>query len=421
MLQLHFGVLLMLTLNACSEPPSTVLRSDAEALQDVGGAELCVDAAEGDSLDTGADSATCGIAIPASTPTWYDPWCMSNFCVVGGLCKFDPVKFQEGGTGCAIAPEMCPRSWICADTGRCSFDAATETCRASATSCEQCVGNICGTIGEFVEGQLDCVETSQEHCKVKCAYSGRCQFDAKLGRCAATSLEDCVNSAGCQDSSDCRFDSASGTCIYTSKSCHETFICKEWGLSCGSTFGFCSGLWSTARPVLLPDEATPAIPPGLLAPQDCDPKVSKGSCPWFEACLYLGLCGWDGQHCVPRDVHDCRISVACGLVGWCGVVGDRCGAVLDEDCVRCGPPFSWSSATGIHCSRTGDPIQGRCIPKLPSDCWYDCSQYGHCTLDSDRCVATNDSACSMSVRCKVEGACVVDPRTRECAIPLAKP
>jgi hypothetical protein len=408
---------------ACRDEAEWAASTDAGVVQDGDAAGLKVDvSADLEASDAKSEVAQCGEALSASIQTWYDPWCIDILCIFGGLCKFNASEFADGGSGCSVAPEMCPRSIVCGHSGRCTYDPVVDYCRPTADSCSQCIGSTCGVLGEYVAGENDCVQTSQAHCKVTCAVFGDCHFDAKSGRCVAATDEDCFASELCLYYGRCGFDPSKGQCVETTDRCPDTVTCKEWGLSCGSEYGgSCNGLWTRAKHVLLPEEPTPVVPPGLLPAQECKPKVSIASCPSEELCVVLGLCGWDGARCIPRDVHDCRLSMSCGLFGWCGVVGDRCGAVLDEDCVRCAPPRLESNLTSIHCSRTGDPIMGRCVPQIPSDCWYDCSQYGHCALDEGRCVATNDFACTWSVRCEEEGACVVDPRTRECAIPLGKP
>jgi hypothetical protein len=175
-----------------------------------------------------------------------------------------------------------------------------------------------------------------------------------------------------------------------------------------------------ATTVLREGELPPVTPWGLRPPTQCAPQRGSGFCPSFPLCYHLGLCGWDGERCVPRDGLDCRLSRACARFGWCGQVGDRCGAIDEADCERCWTEDSLQRS-GLYCGSTGTPVMGRCVPQSGKDCWHDCKMYGHCTLQNGACVAVADSECEYSWRCEQLGACVVDPKTQHCAIPLAKP
>lgn len=378
-----------------------------------------LDAVVGDDLIV-AD-VPCGVGFPLSESSWYDLACTNqNWCQRVGLCKWTIDPASSVAT-CVIAPEMCPRTELCAKSGACKYDPASSSCVASAETCEQCVEATCATLGNYSPVDNSCTPTIPAHCAIPCVDGGACELDSD-GICRAGSELDCLASAACRYAGLCTWNPVTRGCDLDVASCNGALHCAEWGIQCRSIDAMdCNLSWTSPRHVLLPDDPTPSLPSGVRAPATCAPGHSIAHCASPVLCADQGLCGWDGLRCIPRDAHDCRMSRVCGELGWCGVVGDRCGAVLPEHCVRCGTveTNSWDRFD-IVCASVGRPENGRCVPQSIGDCWYACQRHGLCKLEGAECVALNEASCSLSEDCEKYGACVVDARTRRCAIPRAK-
>lgn len=319
----------------------------------------------------------------------------------------------------ATSQEHCIRSWYCAFRGGCELDAKEGVCRATSSSCLQCDDSGCVKLGSYVEGKIFCQQTSVADCARVCDWFGGCTWQQD-SYCAPSNETDCRQSKVCQILGACSFDAALTSCMAKDEAdCKNSTICKQFGVDCHLSINLgCLSSWDQPAELLEDGEqASPAF--GLAPASTCEPVPGQGHCPALKLCEQFGHCGWDGDKCVPRDAADCRMSLACLTHGWCGQVGDRCGAVVPEHCERC--YFDKVFTESIVCRPAGVPVLGRCVPRDETDCWYDCSKYGRCTLQNGRCVASSGEDCQNSLQCQSHGACVLDPKTKQCAIPLAKP
>ncbi|EDM77224.1 hypothetical protein PPSIR1_26783 [Plesiocystis pacifica SIR-1] len=154
-------------------------------------------------------------------------------------------------------------------------------------------------------------------------------------------------------------------------------------------------------------------------------------------CAASGECGrrtyraGDGfARCYVRDSKDCAQSELCAAEGRChlydGITPDRCVALTDLDCRASTACASEGKCSLGHlgecaiepsaCARTDacreagvcnyEHAKG-CVEALP-DCKLACRLEGACELRDGVCVATSDANCRASSRCRGEGQCTLE-------------
>lgn len=131
-----------------------------------------------------------------------------------------------------------------------------------------------------------------------------------------------------------------------------------------------------------------------------DPRCAVGTCvaatdegcQGARVCLVEGRCRAADGVCV-ADAERCRASELCESIGWCSLMGTRCGAASQDDC-----------AQAEICRRYGKCHQSRgsCTA---CDRSAGCRDEGLCHQLNGRCAATIAAHCERSTACRRDGRC----------------